>query len=204
MTNAKGRSHARHDAPEKPTYKRQQYWVDAPLQLQMVGFVLVLVSASLLLTAFSVFRGVQEASAQSSQIFHSLEWIKGALRAPLVLASAISLLASGLLTLFWSHRFAGPLRVVAAGIARVRHGNLAVPVRVRVTDAHQEFAGEFQEMQDALRKMIESDRAHVAAAASAIEAARRAVEEGRTADEADEDLARALAELRQACAQYHL
>ena len=35
----------------KPSYKRQQYWVDAPLQIQMVGYVLVLISASLGLTA---------------------------------------------------------------------------------------------------------------------------------------------------------
>ncbi|MDD5305083.1 MAG: hypothetical protein PHS14_18445, partial [Elusimicrobia bacterium] len=159
----KGHNHEK-AAPAKPSYKRQQYWVDAPLQLQMVGFVVLLISASLLLTAFAVFRGVQESSISSRQIFHSLEWIKSALRAPLLLASAISLLAGGLVTLFWSHRFAGPLRVISAGIARIRHGNLAVPVRVRTTDAHQEFAREFQLMQDELRKMIAEDRAHVAEA----------------------------------------
>lgn len=188
MTHAKGHAHA---APTKPSYKRQQYWVDAPLQLQMVGFVVLLIASSLLLTAFSVYRGVQEASYQSHQIFHGLDWITDALRAPLMLASAISLLAGGLLTLFWSHRFAGPLRVIAAGVARVRHGNLAVPVRVRATDAHQELAAEFQKMQDELRKMIEADRARVAAAIEALEG------------EAP-DAEKALAELKRACTQYHL
>jgi nitrogen fixation/metabolism regulation signal transduction histidine kinase len=185
----------------KPSYKRKQYWVDAPLQIQMVGYVLLLISASLSLTALSVWRGIQEASYDSHQIFHSLEWINGALRAPLILASAISLLAGGLLTLFWSHRFAGPLRVISAGIARVRHGNLAVPVRVRVTDAHQEFAAEFQKMQEELRRMVAKDRAHVAAAAASVEAAEKALEENL---EPDEHLAKALRELRQACTQYHL
>ena len=177
--------------PAKPAYKRQQYWVDAPLQLQMVGYVLLLISASLGLTALSVWRGVQEASIESHQIFHSLEWINGALRAPLILASAISLLAGGLLTLFWSHRFAGPLRVISAGIARVRHGNLAVPVRVRDTDAHQEFAGEFQKMQDELSKMIAADRAHIAAAVASLEA-----------EPADVD--KALSELKKAGTHFHL
>lgn len=175
----------------KPTYKRQQYWVDAPLQLQMVGYVLVLISASLALTALSVWRGVQEASFESHELFHSLEWVNGALRAPLLLASAISLLAGGLLTLFWSHRFAGPLRVISAGIARMRHGNLAVPVKVRLTDAHQEFAAEFQKMQEELSKMIASDRAHIAAAVALLEA-----------DPADVD--KALDELKQAGTHYHL
>ncbi len=183
-------------ASAKPSYKRQQYWVDAPLQLQMVGFVVLLISASLLLTTFSVFRGVQESSISSRQIFHSLEWIKGALRAPLLLASAISLLAGGLVTLFWSHRFAGPLRVLSAGIARVRHGNLAVPVRVRTTDAHQELAREFQLMQDELRKMIAQDRGHLAEAVALLEMAEK--------QKPSEDISKALDHLRQACARYHI
>ncbi len=180
-----------HKPAAKPSFKRKQYWVDAPLQLQMVGYVLVLISASLGLTALSVWRGVQEASFASHELFHSLDWVDGALRAPLILASAISLLAGGLLTLFWSHRFAGPLRVISAGIARVRHGNLAVPVRVRVTDAHQEFAAEFQKMQEELGKFIAADRAHVAAAIASLEA-----------DPPDVDTA--LGELKQACTHYHL
>jgi len=185
-----------HDKPAKPSYKRQQYWVDAPLQLQMVGFVVLLMSASLLLTAFSVFRGVQESSVSSRQIFHSLEWIKGALRAPLLLASAISLLAGGLVTLFWSHRFAGPLRVISAGVSRLRHGNFAVAVRVRTTDAHQDFAREFQLMQDELRKMISADRAHVAEAVALLESLEK--------EKPSEEVSRALDHLRQACTKYHL
>ena len=180
-----------HKQPPKPSYKRQQYWVDAPLQIQMVAYVLVLISASLALTALSVWRGVQEASFASHELFHSLDWVNSALRAPLILASAISLLAGGLLTLFWSHRFAGPLRVISAGIARVRHGNLAVPVRVRVTDAHQEFAAEFQKMQEELAKSIAADRAHVTAAIASLES-----------DPPNVDAA--LDELKKACTHFHL
>ena len=191
----KGHGHEK-TAHTKPSYKRQQYWVDAPLQLQMVGFVVLLISASLLLTAFSVFRGIQESSISSRQIFHSLEWIKGALRAPLLLASAISLLAGGLVTLFWSHRFAGPLRVISAGIGRIRHGNLAVPVRVRTTDAHQEFAREFQLMQDELRKLIAEDRAHLAEAVAVLEALEKSAQ--------SEEIDKALDHLRLTCAKYHL
>lgn len=194
----KGHGHAE-GKPAKPPYKRQQYWVDAPLQLQMVGFVVLLVASSLLLSAFSVYKGVSEASISSRQIFHSLDWIKESLRGPLTLASAISLLASGLITLFWSHRFAGPLRVISAGIARVRHGNLGVAVRVRDTDAHQDLAKEFQLMQDGLRDMIAADRGHVANAIAHIEAA-----EKHAHGEAKAELEKALSELKKACAKYHL
>ena len=195
------KGHGQPDQTEKPAYKRQTYWVDAPLQIQMVGFVVLLVSVSLLLTAFSVYRGVQEASLSSRQIFHSLDWIKDALRMPLLLASAISLLASGMLTLFWSHRFAGPLRVLSAGIARVRHANLAVPVRVRVTDAHKDLAREFQLLQEEIRGLVEKARSHVREALSRVENAQKAIPAGH---EARPELSRALDELRAACVRWHL
>ena len=191
MTHAKGHSRSHSSKPAKPSYKRQQYWVDAALQLQMVGFVLIMVAASLLLTAFSIYRAVEESSIQSHELFHSLEWVKEALQAPLMLSSLISLIASGLLTLFWSHRFAGPLRVISAGIARVRHGNLAVPVRVRTTDSHQDLASEFQSMQEELKKTLESDRSRIAAAIEALEGA-------------EPDASKALDELKKAFTHYHL
>ncbi len=193
--------HAPAGAPTgKPSYKRRQYWVDAPLQLQMVAYVLAILAVSLGLSAFSVFQGLRESARQSEQIFHTLDWINSALRAPLILSSAICLLAGGLLTLFWSHRFAGPLRVIAAGAARVRHGNLGVPVRVRDTDAHQDLAREFQAMQDELRRMITDDRARVAEAVAELEAAAKTLHEGRAREHVDAALAR----LRQTCTHYYL
>lgn len=182
-------------------HKRKQFWVDAPLQLQMLGYVLVLVAASLMLVSFSILRGLAQASAQTRQIFHSLDWVRETMRGPLIVSSCLSILASGLLTLIWSHRFAGPLRVLSAGIGRVRHGNLAVPVRVRTTDAHQDLAREFQLMQEELRKMIAADRAHVAAAVASLEAAEKSLDGHH---EAKAEIGRALDELRRACVKYHI
>jgi nitrogen fixation/metabolism regulation signal transduction histidine kinase len=193
------KGHGKPPAGAKPPYKRQQYWVDAPLQLQMVSYVLFITAVSLLLTAFSVYRGVQESSAASLQLVHNIDWIKQAMRAPLLLASVICLIASGLLTLFWSHRFAGPLRVLSAGIGRVRHGNFAMPVRVRDTDAHQDLVREFSLMQDELRKRIGEDRAKIAQAIETLEAA-----EDEASGETRAAINTALDSLRGACASYHL
>ena len=148
-----------HHPPHGQThYKRKQFWIDAPLQLQMLGYVLALVTSSLLLVAFSTLRGLSQASADSKQIFHSLDWVRDAIGGPLLVSSALSILAAGVLTLIWSHRFAGPLRVLSAGMGRLKQGNMTVPVRIRVTDTHQELAKEFQQMQEHLRKMISKDR----------------------------------------------
>lgn len=134
--------------------------MDSPLQLQMLGYTLVLVTASLLLVAFSVLHGLEAASEETKQIFHSLEWVRDAIRTPLIVSSLIAILASGLVTLIWSHRFAGPLRVLSAAMARVKEGNLTGAVRVRATDTHQELVREFSAMQDGLRAIAQKDRKH--------------------------------------------
>ena len=154
-------------------HKRKQFWVDPPLQLQMLAVVVSLVVASLVLVSFSVVYGLREASEDARLLVHSMDWVSDTMRAPLLLSSAISLLASGLITLVWSHRFAGPLRVLSAAMARVRNGNLAVPVRIRKLDTHQDLVKEFAAMQDALRQLVEADRAQAEALAKKLEEAGR-------------------------------
>lgn len=152
-------------------HKRKQFWVDPPLQLQMLAVVIALVVSSLALVSYSVIYGLEEASEASRQIFHSLEWISETMRAPFLLSSAISILASALITLIWSHRFAGPLRVLSAAMARVKAGNLAVPVRIRKMDTHQDLVREFSVMQDSLRERVEEDRKKAAELAKKLEEA---------------------------------
>lgn len=164
-----------HHAPQAH-YKRKQFWIDAPLQLQMLGYVLALITSSLLIVAFSILWGLSQRSAESKQIFHSLEWVRDTITQPLMISSVLSILAAGLLTLIWSHRFAGPLRVISAGIARLRQGNLTVPVRIRATDTHQELAKEFAQMQDQLRQMLTKDRARAERLSERLRAAAKNVE----------------------------
>lgn len=142
-------------------HKRKQFWVDAPFQLQILGYVLLLVTASLLLVSLSVHRGLHEASAESHQMFHSLEWINQAIRPPLLLSSAISIMVSAMVTLLWSHRIAGPLRVISAAIHRISKGNLSTAVRVRETDSLKELVEEFSKMQTGLRETFEADRSRL-------------------------------------------
>lgn len=180
-------------------HKRKQFWVDAPLQLQMLGYVLVLVGASLLLVTFSVLRGLTQASAQTRQIFHSLDWVRETIRDPLIVSSCLSILASGLVTLIWSHRFAGPLRVLSAGMSRLKHGNFSVPTKIRVTDTHQELVKEFAQMQDGLRHMLQEDRERLAKAAERLHAAA-----GHAAGDQSRELKAVADELKAVSTRYHL
>lgn len=145
--------------------QRKRFWVDPPLQLQMIALVMVLVCGSLALVCFSAFQGLREAAERSSQVLYDLDWFGQAMRAPLILSSLISLLSSVLIALAWSHRFAGPLRVLAAEIRRLKEGNFSVPVRIRRLDTHQGLIAEFSAMQEALKGKAEADRKAAAQAA---------------------------------------
>ncbi|MBI3551502.1 MAG: HAMP domain-containing protein [Elusimicrobia bacterium] len=141
------------------SFKRKQFWIDSPLQLHILGYVLVLVTVSLSLLSYSVMHGITEAAAAEARMFFfSLDWVRNAIRAPMILASCLSILASGVATLLWSHRFAGPLRVLSAAMGRLRQGDLSTPVRIRKTDTHQELIAEFAQMQEDLRELIKKDR----------------------------------------------
>lgn len=151
-------------------YKRKRFWVDASLQLQMLGYVLGLVVATLLLVSFSVVHGLTQASLESHQLVHTLDWIRLTLRGPLAVSSCVAILATGLLTVIWSHRFAGPLRVLAAGMGRLRQGNFTSEPRIRGTDALQETVRDFAQMQGGLRELLAKDREHLDAAVARLEA----------------------------------
>jgi nitrogen fixation/metabolism regulation signal transduction histidine kinase len=152
------------------TYKRKQFWIDSPLQLQMLGFVLLLVIVSIGLVSYSAMHGLEEAAAaESRKFFFSLDWVRNAIRAPMILASGLSILAAGLATLIWSHRFAGPLRVLSAAMGRMKDGDFTVAPRVRKTDTHQELVAEYAAMQDDLREKLTAERRKAHAAAKKLE-----------------------------------
>ncbi|MDD5627498.1 MAG: hypothetical protein PHU21_00420 [Elusimicrobia bacterium] len=151
--------------------KRRTFWIDPPLQLQMVATVLLLVAASIFLVAYSVYHGLAEASQASHQIFHSLDWVWATIRGPIIISSLISVLASGLLALLWSHRYAGPLRVLSAAMTRIGHGNLSVPVRIRKMDTHQDLVGDFAQAQERLRQRLDEDLRGLRSAAQGLQAA---------------------------------
>ncbi len=144
---------------------RRRFWVDPALQLQMLAMVMALVLGSVFLVVFSVLHGLEEASLESRQIFHSMDWIREAVRGPLLVSACISAVASALLALVWSHRFVGPLRVLCAAISRLAQGDFSMPVKIRRSDAHQEMIQEFAQMQECLRQNLGADLKAVEAAA---------------------------------------
>jgi nitrogen fixation/metabolism regulation signal transduction histidine kinase len=137
--------------------QRRKFWVDPPLQIHLVTVVLALVCGSVALMSYSVIHGLAEASEATHELFHSREWMLQAARGPLAIGGAISILASALLALAWSHRFAGPLRVLSGAMERLSQGDFSTPVRIRSSDTHHELVEEFGRMQAGLRYRLEGD-----------------------------------------------
>jgi methyl-accepting chemotaxis protein len=181
--------------------KRRQFWIDPPLQLQMVATVLLLVVASIFLVTYSVFHGLAEASQASHQVFHSLDWVWDTIRGPIIVSSLIAVLASALIALIWSHRYAGPLRVLSAAVARIGHGNLSVPVRIRKYDTHQDLVHDFAQAQDKLRERLAADLRSLQAAAESLKAALPALEHEKEALRSAQAL---LKEIEAAASHYQL
>ena len=138
--------------------KRKMFWIDAPIQFQLLGFVLAAVSGSVVLVSFMVHRGLHAESERLKQIFFSLDWVDRTMLPPLLMSAAICVLASAVITLLWSHRFAGPLRVLSAAMHRAAEGDLSSPLRVRETDTLKNLIADFAKMQAGLREAVEADQ----------------------------------------------
>lgn len=76
----------------------------------------------------------------------------------LILSGLAAIIAAGtatiLVTLFISHRIAGPLYRLEKDIAEVNKGNLAVEIRVRKKDELQDLAKSLNQMLQSIRKTI--------------------------------------------------
>ena len=173
--------------------KRRQFWIDPPLQLQMVATVLLLVVASIFLVTYSVFHGLAEASQASHQVFHSLDWVWDTIRGPIIVSSLIAVLASALIALIWSHRYAGPLRVLSAAVTRIGHGNLSVPVRIRNFDTHQDIVHDFAQAQERLRERLGADLRGLHSAGARLQAALPELSDAQEAQRSAESLLKEIA-----------
>lgn len=131
---------------------RKKFWVDAPLQLRVLTFVLILIVFSLGLAYLAANRGLEQAAAMADRTFVSVAWAQGAMRAPFAVAGAISIAAGGMITVLWTHRLIGPLMVLTAGLRRLAGGDLSRGLDLRATDVQFETTREFERLRQSLRE----------------------------------------------------
>ena len=139
-------------------FKRKKFWIDASLQVKFLAFVLLLLSATILVLYLSLDRGLEQAAEKAQALFLPVSQARAALRTPLILSGSITLIAGLLLTFLWSHRFIGPLKVLANSFKRIREGDLTQEPRIRSTDVLHDLVGAATSMQRELKNQLNQDR----------------------------------------------
>ena len=130
---------------------RRQFWIDTPLQLRILFFVLTLIAVSLLLAYLAASRGLEQAASQADRAFVSVSWAESAMRLPFAIAAATALIAGALITFVWAHRIVGPLMVLTAGLKRLADGDLSRGLELRDSDLRWETTEQFERLRSSLR-----------------------------------------------------
>jgi methyl-accepting chemotaxis protein len=111
----------------------------------------------------------------------------------LVIFQFVFALATFLISIFISHRIAGPLYKLGRFLEGVRGGNLKEKLIFRKTDHFQDLAIRYNDMVDGLRGIVGKNQEKIASAAKGIEAAMKS-----SSGESRRELEGALASLREA------
>lgn len=111
----------------------------------------------------------------------------------LVIFQVVFALATFLISIFISHRIAGPLYKLGRFLENARSGNLKDKLTFRKTDHFQELATRYNEMVEGLRGIVSKNQEKIASAATKVESALKGA-----SPESKRELEGALASLREA------
>lgn len=86
-----------------------------------------------------------------------------------ILLQLVFLLVTVLISLFLSHRIAGPIYKLKMFLTKAKEGDLRSRLQFRKADHFMEVAGLYNEMTDGLTDLIEQDRSRIAQAIQTLE-----------------------------------
>lgn len=181
-----------------PSYRRRIFLVNKPFQLRFTFYVcswLFVLSLVYPLIIRSIFDYFLDRAAQNpfGPLVADIETIKRQIIWLLALMQGLFLSVTVLVSIFVSHRIAGPLYKLRVFMLKARDGNLKDELHFRTHDHFQDLAKTYNEMTDGLRATIARKMAKAATAAAQIE---KALE--RTTDPAGrQELEKAMAAIRE-------
>ncbi len=141
------------------TYKRKNYFIKKEFQFKFIlKFCLIMLAGIILSTCF-VFIFSQDtltSSFNNSQLI--IEKTGQAILPTILITNLITLalitLAAIIITLFISHRIAGPMFRFEKDIRQIAQGNLKVRINLRQKDQFSEMAKAFNEMSSNLHEKV--------------------------------------------------
>src|SRR5579885_1151857 len=179
-------------------YKRSVFLINKPFQLRFCLYVcswLIALSAVYPIVVYNLF-GYLIRYVSLDPFGPPLEGIlktRSEVLWLLVVFQLVFALATLLISIFISHRIAGPLYKLGRFLDNARSGNLKEKLTFRKSDHFQELAIRYNEMVDGLRGIVGRNQERISSAAKGIEAAMK-----NASPDARRELESALASLREA------
>ena len=143
------------------TYKRKQFFIDPSFQAKFIlKFCLIVIVSSVLIggAIFLFTRGSTTVAIENTKVFvkPTSDFIRPILILVLALVTFLGALAVLILTLFVSHRIAGPVYRLRREIDALREGDLVRNFKIREHDQLQALSDSLNLMASTLRsKQIE-------------------------------------------------
>lgn len=139
--------------------RRRNYFIDKRFQTKFIlKFCLLIVSASML-TAVLIYWVNRDNTMVAFEnlrvtVRSAADFIMPIIFEIVAIVTVLVGIATIFVTLFTSHKIAGPLYRLRKGIEKVREGNLATPFNIRADDQLQLVAEEFDAMRSDLRDSV--------------------------------------------------
>jgi len=170
---------------DSPAFKRRQYYIERDFQLKFIVRFCLLVLTGVIISTLLVFlftRGTLTSSFQHGRLVienTSLAILPAVIYANIVTLALISL-ASISITLFISHKIAGPLFRLKEGLKIIERGDLTKKVRFRNKDQLTELADSINRTTAGLHKKladIQNDLENLIESASRQKASQELIDE---------------------------
>ncbi|MCP4671682.1 MAG: HAMP domain-containing protein [Desulfobacula sp.] len=141
------------------TYQRKNYFIKKEFQFKFIlKFCLIMLAGIILSTCFVLYfsQNTLTSSFNNSQLV--IETTSQAILPTIVITNLITLaiitLAAIIITLFISHRIAGPMFRFEKDIRQITKGDLTVRINLRQKDQFSEMAKAFNEMSSSLHNKV--------------------------------------------------
>lgn len=139
--------------------KRRNYFIDKSFQSRfIIKFCFIVVLASLLTGILIYYFNRQTTTVAFEDlkvvVKSTADFILPITLEIIVIVSLLVAIAVGALTLFTSHKIAGPLYKLKMELEKISNGDLSSPIRIRAKDQLQKIASEFNEMRIGLKNSI--------------------------------------------------
>ncbi|MCK4463420.1 MAG: hypothetical protein KAU58_03815 [Candidatus Omnitrophica bacterium] len=147
--------------PEKTINRRRNYFIDKSFQSKFIIKFCTLTIIASLLTGFLIYYFNQKTTTVAFEnlkvvVKSTSDFILPIVLQILVIVTILIGIGAVVVTLFTSHKIAGPLYRLKKELEKMKNGDLSSPVQIRSGDQLQRIASEFGDMRLGFRDSISS------------------------------------------------